>query len=88
MVFIATANLGPALIFDHSAPPTWTGEDLVVTVPSPSCPFVFRPQVQRVLSDLNAIVNEPPPDALTSDHEESVPTWTGDDLLTAVPSPS
>src|SRR5665647_1572212 len=66
--------------------PIRTGVARVAVVPSPSRPYTFQPQAQRVPSVLTATVWSPPAD--TEAQLVPVPIRTGRDLLVVVPSPS
>src|SRR6266446_5049181 len=66
-------------------PPTRTGVDELVVVPSPSCPSTFRPQHQTVPSERTAQVWWYPP--LTA-RAPVIPACTGAGRPTVVPSPS
>src|SRR5262245_38410707 len=67
-------------------PDTCTGVDRFVTVPSPSCPEVLRPQAHTVPSDLIAYDASDPAAMATT--EVRPLTGTGDVRCVVVPSPN
>ena len=81
----------PEDIADQEYKPTlagiWTGDDLLIVVPSPSWPTVLTPHVNKfavVVMPNDAVLDS---ETFTEVHD-SVPILTGLDLETVVPSPS